>query len=46
MKASDVMTHDVITVGWKASVANAIRLMLDNNVSGLPVLDDGKMIGI
>jgi CBS domain-containing protein len=46
MKASDLMTRDVITVGRKASVANAIRLMLDNNVSGLPVLDDGKMIGI
>jgi CBS domain-containing protein len=46
MKASDVMTRDVITVGREASVANAIRLMIDNNVSGLPVLDDGKVIGI
>jgi CBS domain-containing protein len=27
-------------------VANAIRVMLDNNVSGLPVLDNGKVVGI
>jgi CBS domain-containing protein len=46
MRASDVMTRNVITVGPEASVANAIRLMLDNNVSGLPVLADGKAIGI
>jgi CBS domain-containing protein len=46
MKASDVMTRDVITLGREATVANAIRLMLDNNVSGLPVLDDGRVIGI
>jgi CBS domain-containing protein len=46
MRASDVMTRNVITVGPEASVVNAIRLMLDNNVSGLPVLADGKVIGI
>ena len=46
MRASDVMTRNVLTVGRETSVANAIRLMLDNNVSGLPVLDDGKVIGI
>ena len=46
MRASEVMTRNVITVGPEASVANAIRLMLDNNVSGLPVLADGKVIGI
>jgi CBS domain-containing protein len=46
MKASDVMTRDVITVRRETSVTNAIRLMLENNVSGLPVLDNGKVIGI
>jgi CBS domain-containing protein len=46
MKASDVMTRSVLTVGRETSVANAIRLMLDNNISGLPVLDDGKVVGI
>jgi CBS domain-containing protein len=47
MKASDVMTGDVVTVRQGASILEAIRLMLDNRVSGLPVLDDhGKIVGI
>ena len=46
MKASDVMTRNVITVERETSVADVIRLMLDNSVSGLPVLDDGKVVGI
>ena len=46
MNASDVMTRDVLTVGRETSVANAIRVMLDNNISGLPVLDNGKVVGI
>lgn len=48
MNASDVMTRDdIVTVRRGSSIADAIRLMLDNRVSGLPVLDDeGKVIGI
>jgi CBS domain-containing protein len=46
MKASDVMTRNVLTVGRDTSVAQAIRAMLDNNISGLPVLDNGKVVGI
>src|ERR1700719_3444605 len=46
MKTSDVMTRNVLTVGRETSVANAIRVMLDHNVSGLPVLDNGKVVGI
>jgi len=46
MKASDVMTRNVLTVGRETSVTQAIRMMLDNHVSGLPVLGDGKVVGI
>jgi CBS domain-containing protein len=46
MKASEVMTRNVLTVRRETPVANAIRLMLDNNISGLPVLDNGKVVGI
>jgi len=46
MKAGDVMTRDVVTVSAGATVAEAIRLMLDHRVSGLPVVDDGKVVGI
>jgi len=47
LKAADVMTRNVLTVGPESSVAQAIRLMLDNNISGLPVLAaDRKVVGI
>jgi CBS domain-containing protein len=47
MKASDVMTRNLVTVERGTPVAQAIHLMLDNQVSGLPVVDDtGKMVGI
>ncbi|MBV9685827.1 MAG: CBS domain-containing protein, partial [Alphaproteobacteria bacterium] len=47
MKAADVMTRSVLTVGPETSVAQAIRMMLDNNISGLPVLAaNRKVVGI
>ena len=47
MRAHQIMTRSVIVLGADASVVDAARLMLDNHVSGLPVLDkDGKLIGI
>jgi CBS-domain-containing membrane protein len=47
MNASDVMTSNVITVRQDAPVRDAIRLMLDHGISGLPVTDDsGRMVGI
>jgi CBS domain-containing protein len=47
MKALDLMTRKTATVRADDSVLSAIRLMLDNNVSGLPVIDDKcKLVGI
>jgi CBS domain-containing protein len=47
MKAHDVMTWGAITVEPEASVARAVRLMLQNNISGLPVVDDkGQLVGM
>ncbi len=46
MNASDVMSRDVISVGREATIADAIRLMLDNQISGLPVIDAGSLVGI
>jgi CBS domain-containing protein len=47
LNASDIVTRDLVTVRRGASIAEAIRLMLDNRVSGLPVLDDDdKVVGI
>ena len=47
MIASDVMVRDVKTVGPETSVAEAARLMAQNDLSALPVVDDhGQLIGI
>lgn len=47
MKVSDVMTRRVISIRPEATILEAIRLMLQNHVSGLPVIDaDGNLVGI
>jgi CBS domain-containing protein len=47
MKAKDIMTGRVISIGQDASVFEAARLMLQNHISGLPVVDsDGALVGI
>jgi CBS domain-containing protein len=47
MKAHDVMTWGVISVQSNASVMRAVQLMLQNKISGLPVVDDkGSLVGM
>jgi len=47
MKAKDVMTAGVVTVTEDASITEAIRLMLQRKISGLPVVDStGALIGM
>src|SRR4030095_8817149 len=47
MKAHEVMTWGAITVEPDASVTRAVRLMLENKISGLPVVDDkGELVGM
>ena len=47
MRAHQIMTQQVITVGADASIVDAINTMLHYHVSGLPVVDAaGKLIGI
>ena len=47
MKAMDVMVRDVITVGPDDTVADAAKLIAQNDVSALPVVDeDGHLVGI
>ncbi len=41
MQASDIMTRTLVTVRPDAAIADAIRLMLEQHVSGLPVVDAG-----
>lgn len=47
MQVKDVMTRNVISVGPEESVLEAARLMLQNRISGLPVIDkEGEIVGI
>ena len=47
MNAADIMTRTILSAGPKTPVAEAIGLMLDNRVSGLPVIDEaGQLVGI
>jgi CBS-domain-containing membrane protein len=46
-KAKDIMTKDVITVKPEATVEELARLLMNNKVSGVPVINDNKkLIGI
>lgn len=47
LNARDIMTKDVITVKPGDTVEGLARLLIDNKISGTPVVDDNrKMIGI
>ena len=47
MKAKDVMTPHVLSVAPDASTSAAAWLMLQNRISGLPVVDgSGKLVGM
>ncbi len=47
MKASDIMTPDVISADPDATVLQAARYMLQHHISGLPVIDTrGTLVGI
>jgi CBS domain-containing protein len=47
MRVKDVMTPNVICIGADEPVLKAARLMLQNRISGLPVIDkDGELVGI
>jgi CBS domain-containing protein len=47
MKASDIMTREVVSIGPDASIMEAVRLMLQHKISGLPVIGaSGDLVGV
>ncbi len=46
MKVRDVMTIKVVTVSPDHSVRHAAKIMLDNHVSGIPVVDDAGRLAL
>jgi CBS domain-containing protein len=44
---ADVMSRDLITVKPQTPIKQAIQILAERNISGLPVVDDaGKLVGI
>lgn len=41
-----VMSHPVHTVGSDATIAEAARTMLSRRINSVPVVDDGKLVGL
>ncbi|MFP4345131.1 MAG: CBS domain-containing protein [Anaerolineales bacterium] len=46
LKVEEIMTKKVITVGADAPIEEAARILIDNKVGGLPVVREGKLVGI
>src|SRR5215470_17733140 len=47
MQARDMMISPVITIREDEAVRNAARLLIENRISAVPVVDDaGKLVGI
>ena len=46
LKVRDYMTRTVVSVSQDATIEEAARLMHDSDVSGLPVLKDGRLVGL
>jgi len=44
MQAKDIMTRKVISISPAVGVRHAVAVMLQNNVSGLPVVDDQERV--
>ena len=45
--AQDIMTREVITINPEADITEAVKILLDKGINGLPVVDDaGKLVGI
>jgi CBS domain-containing protein len=47
MKVRDIMTSPVVSIEPESAVLEAVRIMLQRHISGLPVVDkEGRLVGI
>lgn len=46
MRVRDAMTRDVVVVGSQAPVGDLVALLAERRVSGCPVVDDGRLVGV
>lgn len=46
LKVKDFMSRDLIIANVEDTIGNVVEKMLKNNISGMPVFDNGKLFGI
>jgi CBS domain-containing protein len=47
LTAQDIMRTDIVTIAPDRTLREAVHILLDNRISGLPVVDDkGRLLGI
>ena len=47
LKVRDIMTRELITVSPETEIVHAAKLLLENRINGVPVMDKmGKLVGI
>lgn len=46
VKVKDVMTNLVVALGPRDTIEQAAQRLLSNRISGTPVVDEGKLVGI
>ncbi len=46
IRVEEIMTRKVITVSPDTPLEQAARIMVDNKIGGLPVMEDGVLVGI
>ncbi len=44
--ARDIMTPDPVTIGRDVQVVDAARIMVERNIGSLPVVEDGRLVGL
>ncbi len=45
-RVNDIMTEKVVTISPEEDISKAAKVMADKNINRLPVMDDGKLVGI
>ena len=46
MRISTIMTSDVITAAPSDSKLQVLKKMVDNHIGGIPIVDDGQIVGM
>ena len=47
LRVKDIMTRELITVSPETEITQAAKLLLENRINGLPVVDEaGRLVGI